>query len=147
METAATSISQEPKVNLPALTGKDRADVAVGLELDVDYFALSFVRSAADVALLQELVADHPRPPKVIAKVEDQHAVQHIDSIIDQADAIMVARGDLGVECPFEDLPILQREIVRSCQIIGKPVIVATHMLESMCQETGAHARGSYRCG
>lgn len=123
------------KVNLPALTEKDRADVAVGLELDVDYFALSFVRSAADVALLQELVADHPRPPKVIAKVEDQHAVQHIDSIIDQADAIMVARGDLGVECPFEDLPVLQREIVRSCQIIGKPVIVATHMLESMCQE------------
>ena len=123
------------KVNLPALTEKDRADVAVGLELDVDYFALSFVRSAADVALLQELVADHLRPPKVIAKVEDQHAVQHIDTIIDQADAIMVARGDLGVECPFEDLPILQREIVRSCQIIGKPVIVATHMLESMCQE------------
>ena len=123
------------KVNLPALTEKDRADVAVGLELDVDYFALSFVRSAADVALLQELVADHPRPPKVIAKVEDQHAVQHIDTIIDQADAIMVARGDLGVECPFEDLPILQREIVRSCQVIGKPVIVATHMLESMCQE------------
>ena len=123
------------KVNLPALTEKDRADVAVGLELDVDYFALSFVRAAADVALLQELVAAHPRPPKVIAKVEDQHAVQHIDAIIAQADAIMVARGDLGVECPFEDLPILQREIVRACQAVGKPVIVATHMLESMCQE------------
>ncbi len=123
------------KVNLPALTEKDRADVAVGLELDVDYFALSFVRAAADVALLQELVAAHPRPPKVIAKVEDQHAVQHIDAIIAQADAIMVARGDLGVECPFEDLPILQREIVRACQAVGKPVIVATHMLESMINE------------
>ena len=123
------------KVNLPALTEKDHADVAVGLELDVDYFALSFVRAAADVALLQELVADHPRPPKVIAKVEDQHAVKHIEAIIAQADAIMVARGDLGVECPFEDLPILQREIVRRCQAIGKPVIVATHMLESMIAE------------
>ncbi len=123
------------KVNLPALTEKDRADVAVGLELDVDYFALSFVRAAADVVLLQELVAAHPHPPKVIAKVEDQHAVQHIDAIIAQADAIMVARGDLGVECPFEDLPILQREIVRACQAVGKPVIVATHMLESMINE------------
>ncbi|MBC8324825.1 MAG: pyruvate kinase [Verrucomicrobia subdivision 3 bacterium] len=123
------------KVNLPALTEKDRADVAIGLELDVDYFALSFVRAAADVALLQERVAGHPRPPKVIAKVEDQHAVKHIDAIIAQADAIMVARGDLGVECPFEDLPILQREIVRACQAVGKPVIVATHMLESMINE------------
>ncbi len=123
------------KVNLPALTDKDRADVALGLELNVDYFALSFVRAAADVAQLQELVASHDRPPKVIAKLEDQHAVQHMDAIIAQADAIMVARGDLGVECPFEDLPILQREIVRACQAVGKPVVVATHMLESMTQE------------
>jgi len=123
------------KVGLPALTEKDRADVAVGLELNVDYFALSFVRAPEDVAELQEMVADHPRPPKVIAKVEDQHAVQHIEAIIAQADAIMVARGDLGVECPFEDLPILQREIVRACQLVGKPVVVATHMLESMIDE------------
>ena len=123
------------KIKLPALTDKDKADVALGLETKVDYIALSFVREASDVAQLREFIAGNAHPPKVIAKVEDQYAIKNIDAIIEAADAIMVARGDLGVECPFEDLPILQRKIVRSCQLVGKPVIVATHMLESMVGE------------
>jgi len=123
------------KVKLPALTEKDRADAALGLEMEVDYLALSFVREASDVAELRGHLAAAALPPKVIAKVEDQFAVAHIDAIIAEADAIMVARGDLGVECPFEDLPILQRQIVRACQLAGRPVIVATHMLESMIGE------------
>ena len=123
------------KIKLPALTDKDKADVALGLETKVDYIALSFVREASDVAQLREFIADDAHPPKVIAKVEDQYAIKNIDALIEEADAIMVARGDLGVECPFEDLRILQRKIVRSCQLVGKPVIVATHMLESMVGE------------
>jgi len=123
------------KVKLPALTDKDKADVALGLDTKMDYIALSFVREASDVAQLREFIAGDAHPPKVIAKVEDQYAIKNIDAIIEEADAIMVARGDLGVECPFEDLPILQRQIVRSCQLVGKPVIVATHMLESMVGE------------
>jgi pyruvate kinase len=123
------------KVKLPALTDKDKADVALGLEIKVDYIALSFVREASDVAQLREFIAGAAHPPKVIAKVEDQYAIKNINAIIEETDAIMVARGDLGVECPFEDLPILQRQIVRSCQLVGKPVIVATHMLESMVGE------------
>jgi pyruvate kinase len=123
------------KVNLPALTEKDKADVTVGLELDVDYFALSFVREAADVEQLKMLIKSEEHPPKVVAKVEDQHAVKQIKRIIRAADAIMVARGDLGVECPYEELPIIQRRIVRQCLKAGKPVVVATHMLESMINE------------
>ena len=85
------------KVKLPALTDKDKADVALGLETKVDYIALSFVREASDVAQLREFMGDDTHPPKVIAKVEDQYAIKNIDAIIEEADAIMVARGDLGV--------------------------------------------------
>jgi pyruvate kinase len=123
------------KVNLPALTDKDKADVQVGLELEVDYFALSFVREAADVDQLKRLIQSAEYSPKVVAKIEDQHAVKQIKRIIRAADAIMVARGDLGVECPYEELPIIQRRIVRQCLKVGKPVVVATHMLESMINE------------
>ena len=123
------------KVSLPALTEKDIADVALGLELGVDFIALSFVRSAKDVRELQKLVskAKH-RHPLVIAKIEDQQAVKNIESILRAADAVMVARGDLGIEVPFEELPIIQRRIVKTSLRIGTPVIVATHMLESMIQ-------------
>ena len=120
------------KVSLPALTEKDKGDVEVGLQLDVDYFALSFVREAADVEQLKRLIQSAEYSPKVVAKIEDQHAVKQIKRIIRAADAIMVARGDLGVECPYEELPIIQRRIVRQCLKVGKPVVVATHMLESM---------------
>ena len=123
------------KVSLPALTEKDKGDVEVGLQLDVDYFALSFVREAADVEQLKRLIQSAEYSPKVVAKIEDQHAVKQIKRIIHAADAIMVARGDLGVECPYEELPIIQRRIVRQCLKVGKPVVVATHMLESMINE------------
>ena len=120
------------KVNLPPMTEKDLNDIVVGVELEVDYFALSFCRERSDVdamrAELQRLGSD----AHIIAKIEDQHAVKFVKEIIAAADAVMVARGDLGVECPMEELPIIQRRIVKSCLQVGKPVIVATHMLESM---------------
>ena len=122
------------KVNLPAMTQKDMDDVALGLELGVDFVALSFVREAADVLKLRDFIQQrcaHRRVP-IIAKLEDQMAIKNVDEIIHASDAIMVARGDLGVECPYEELPIIQRRIVKKCQELGKPVIVATHMLESM---------------
>jgi pyruvate kinase len=123
------------KVSLPALTEKDIADVALGLELGVDFVALSFVRSAKDVRELRKLVSKARRGrPLVIAKIEDQEAVKNLESILRAADAVMVARGDLGIEVPYEELPIIQRRIVKTCLRIGTPVIVATHMLESMIQ-------------
>ena len=120
------------KVSLPALTAKDRADLALGCELNVGYVALSFVREAKDIEELRHIVDAWPRKPFIIAKVEDQEAVAHFDEIASAADGIMVARGDLGIEVPFEELPIIQRRMVKTCLRIGKPVIVATHMLESM---------------
>jgi pyruvate kinase len=120
------------KVSLPALTAKDIADVKVGLEVGVDFIALSFVREARDLLQLRELFQDHPQQPFVIAKIEDQQAIINLEAIVKEADGIMVARGDLGIEIPYEELPIVQRRIVKACLRVGKPVIVATHMLESM---------------
>ena len=123
------------KVSLPALTEKDIADVELGLELRVDYIALSFVRSARDIRQLKRLVTRAKQHrPLVIAKIEDQEAVRNLEDIVRAADGVMVARGDLGIEVPYEDLPIIQRLIVKTCLHIGRPVIVATHMLESMIQ-------------
>ncbi len=122
------------RVSLPALTQKDLADVEVGLEVGVDFIALSFVREAADVELLRKVVSKSRPTPQIVAKIEDQLAVRNLESIIEVADGIMVARGDLGIECPYEELPIIQRKIVKSCLRVGRPVIVATHMLESMIQ-------------
>jgi len=123
------------KVNLPPLTEKDIADVKLGVELAVDFIAMSFVRSAGDIQALRQLItecgANHPR---IVAKIEDQQAVKHFEAILLQSDAVMVARGDLGIEVPYEELPIIQRRIVKSCLRLGRPVIVATHMLESMIQ-------------
>jgi pyruvate kinase len=122
------------KVSLPALTTKDFADIEVGLEAGVDYVALSFVREAKDLMQLKAVISRSKHRPQVIAKIEDQQAVKNLDEIIDEADAIMVARGDLGIECPYEELPIIQRRIVKACQQKGRAVIVATHMLESMIE-------------
>jgi pyruvate kinase len=120
------------KVNLPAITQKDRADIEVGIAEGVDFFALSFVREATDVDLLRRFLTEHKSSARIIAKIEDQTAITNLDEIITAADGLMVARGDLGIECPFEDLPIIQRRAVQQCIIHRKPVIVATHMLESM---------------
>ena len=120
------------KVNLPPMTEKDLKDIAVGVELGVDYFALSFCRERSDVEAMRAELTRLGSDAHIIAKIEDQHAVKFVKDIIDAADAVMVARGDLGVECPMEELPIIQRRIVKACLHVGKPVIVATHMLESM---------------
>lgn len=120
------------KVNLPPLTEKDLKDIVVGVEMQVDYFALSFCREPSDIEAMRAELTRLGSDAHIIAKIEDQHAVKHVKDIIKAADVVMVARGDLGIECPMEELPIIQRRIVKSCIRIGKPVIVATHMLESM---------------
>src|SRR5438128_1106810 len=120
------------KVSLPALTAKDLADVEVGLELGGDYLARSFVREAKDIQQLKAIIERSRHRPLIIAKIEDVQAVKNLNEIIREADAIMVARGDLGIELPYEELPIIQRKIVKHCLRLGRPVIVATHMLESM---------------
>src|SRR5579884_1248513 len=123
------------KVSLPAMTQKDIADVQLGLELGVDFIALSFVRTARDVRELKKLVTKtKSHRPLIVAKIEDQQAITNLEAIVTDADAIMVARGDLGIEVPYEELPIIQRRIVKTCLRVGRPVIVATHMLESMIQ-------------
>ena len=119
-------------VNLPSFTEKDRADSDVGLEEGIDFLALSFVRSAADIALLRAYLAEKKSLVRIIAKIEDQSAITNLNEIVTATDSIMVARGDLGIECPFEELPVIQRRAVQSCIAQGKPVIIATHMLESM---------------
>ena len=98
----------------------------------MDYFALSFCSERSDVDAMRSELRRLGSDAHIIAKIEDQHAVKHVKEIIDAADVVMVARGDLGIECPMEELPIIQRRIVKICLQVGKPVIVATHMLESM---------------
>ncbi len=120
------------KVNLPSFTEKDRRDAMVGLEEGIDFLALSFVRMARDVEGLREFLNLHKSKVRIIAKIEDQSAITNLDEIVSACDGLMVARGDLGIECPFEELPVIQRRAVRACLAQGRPVIVATHMLESM---------------
>ena len=120
------------RVNLPSLTAQDKEDIRLGIELGVDWFAMSFVRDPEDVKQLKAILDFHNAPQKVIAKLEDQEGIRNLEGIIEASDAIMVARGDLGIECPYEELPIIQRRMVKLCAERGKPAIVATHMLESM---------------
>lgn len=120
------------RVNLPSLTKKDQADIDVGIDENIDFFALSFVREPADLDVFHEYLRHRASPAKVIAKIEDQQAITNLDEIILAADGLMIARGDLGVECPFEDLPVIQSRAINTCIRQLKPVIVATHMLESM---------------
>jgi pyruvate kinase len=120
------------RVNLPAITKKDRRDIEFGIASDVDYIALSFVREAADILQLKELLGKKVGKIKIIAKIEDEEGVKNVNEIIEQVDGVMVARGDLGIEIPIHTVPTVQRRIVRSCAEQGKRVIVATHLLESM---------------
>jgi pyruvate kinase len=120
------------RVNLPAITKKDRADILFGIEQQVDFIALSFVREAEDIRELRTLMGDKAGKIKIIAKIEDQSGVENLDEILEEADGIMVARGDLGVEINVAELPNVQRRIVQRCAEQGKRVIVATHLLESM---------------
>ncbi len=120
------------KVRLPALTAKDKADIQVGVEEKVDFFALSFVREADDVDILRRHLSDSKSAARIISKIEDQSGLANLDEIIVASDAIMVARGDLGIEVPMEELPLIQKRTVDACIRHRKPVIVATHLLESM---------------
>ena len=120
------------KVNLPSFTEKDRADASVGLEEGIDFLALSFVREARDVEMLRDFLTERKSRVRIIAKIEDRSAIANLTSIVEACDGLMIARGDLGIECPFEELPVIQRRAVRACLAQGRPVIVATHMLESM---------------
>lgn len=120
------------RLNLPALTEKDFKDLALAVECEADYIAGSFVRDAAHVRELREAMKALEGDAQLVAKIEDQEAVRNIDAIIQEADVIMIARGDLGTEVEFEELPILQRRIVKRCHELGTRVIVATQLLESM---------------
>jgi pyruvate kinase len=123
-----------PGVNIstPSLTKKDKEDLKLGLSLGVDYVALSFVRSPKDIRQLRQAMLEYGRVVPIIAKIEKSEAVDNIEEIIRESNAIMVARGDLGVEVPSEDVPLIQKMIINKCNRIGKPVITATQMLESM---------------
>ncbi len=120
------------QVDLPALTEKDENDLRAGVKAGIDFVALSFVREADDVKTLRQFLEDLGSEARIIAKIEDQAGVRNMEVIIREADGIMVARGDLGVEIDYHKLPLVQSDLIRACQAEGKPVIVATHMLESM---------------
>jgi pyruvate kinase len=120
------------KVSIPSLTVEDRKNLDFVLENDVEWIGLSFVRNAEDIIELKEIIASRGKTAKVIAKIEKPEAIANIDAIIAASDAVMVARGDLGVEMPMEEVPLLQKMIVNKCRAASKPVIVATQMLESM---------------
>jgi pyruvate kinase len=120
------------RLNLPALTEKDHKDLALAVECEADYIAGSFVRDAAHVRELRDAMKALEGDAQLVAKIEDQEAIKNIDAIIAESDVIMIARGDLGTEVEFEELPLLQRRIVKRCHELGKRVIVATQLLESM---------------
>ena len=120
------------RVNLPAITEKDKRDILFSISQEVDFIALSFVRNAGDVDQLKALLGNKVEKIKVISKIEDQEGLKNLSEILDKSDGVMVARGDLGVEIAIEKLPRVQRRIIRLCAQQGKRVIVATHMLESM---------------
>lgn len=120
------------KVSIPSLTEEDLENLKLALEWDVDWVGLSFVRTGQDIIDLKRIIAASGKAAKVIAKVEKPEAIDNIDEIIAATDGVMVARGDLGVEMPLEEVPLLQKMIARKCREASKPVIVATQMLESM---------------
>ena len=122
------------KINLPAMTEKDIADTKVGISTNVDFFALSFVREAGDINQLKQFLLDNKSTAQVVAKIEDQSGIENLQEILDVSDALMVARGDLGIEVPYEELPIIQTQAVSNALSSGKPVIMATHLLESMIE-------------
>ena len=119
-------------VSLPPISEQDEKDIIFGVENDLDYVAASFIQRASDVKAIRKLIKDHKGHMNIISKIENLEGVKNIDAIIEASDGIMIARGDLGVEIPAEDVPFLQKEIISKCNRSGKLVIVATQMLESM---------------
>ena len=125
----------ESNISLSSITEKDIEDLHFGLDNDVDWIALSFVRSEKDIKLLRKLIMERGKETRIIAKIEKPQAIKNIDKIIKASDGLMVARGDLGVEMPMESVPIYQKKIVDKCNKAYKPVIIATQMLESMVEQ------------
>lgn len=121
-------------VGLPTLSRKDHADIDLAVSVGADFVALSFARHAAGIEELRALLQERGSKARVVAKIENHQAMANLDSIIEVSDAVMVARGDLGVECEIEELPIIQRRIIERCSFIGRKCIVATQMLESMVE-------------
>jgi pyruvate kinase len=122
-------------VKIPSITDRDWECVGWAIENDLDYLALSFVRRADDLLLLREHLRNHDSVIQLIAKIEKAEALREIDAIVDASDGLMVARGDLGVEMDVAQVPIIQKDLIRRCQVAGKPVIVATQMLQSMIEQ------------
>ncbi|MDY6825113.1 MAG: pyruvate kinase [Thermodesulfobacteriota bacterium] len=119
-------------IGISSITDKDKTDLAFGLDQGVDFVALSFVRSAVDVETVKDIIQQAGRQTPVIAKIEKHEAIQNLDGILEEADGIMIARGDLGVEIPLEDVPVIQKRLIRQANQVNKPVITATQMLRSM---------------
>ena len=120
-------------VNLPGITDKDASDIIFGIQQGVDFIAASFVRRASDVLEIRQLLEEHNAPHiQIIPKIENQEGVDNIDEILEVSDGLMVARGDLGVEIPAEEVPLVQKQLIKKCNAQGKPVITATQMLDSM---------------
>lgn len=119
-------------ISMPCLTEKDLKDLDFALDENLDWIGLSFVRSPRDIIELKHLISSRMKKAKVVAKIEKPEAIQEIDEIIQESDALMVARGDLGVEIPYQNVPLLQKLIIKKCMSQAKPVIVATQMMESM---------------
>ncbi|HMR84402.1 MAG TPA: pyruvate kinase, partial [Niabella sp.] len=126
----------DTKISLPALTPKDLADLKFIIEQELDWVALSFVRQTDDIKKLRKILDKHESKTKIIAKIEMPEAIPNIRDIINASDAIMIARGDLGVELPVEKVPLIQKNIIKKCIHRAKPVIVATQMMESMIDRT-----------
>ena len=125
----------ESNISVSSITEKDIEDLHFGLDNDVDWIALSFVRSEKDIKLLRKMIRERGKKTRIIAKIEKPQAIKNIDKIIKSSDGLMVARGDLGVEMPMESVPIHQKKIVNKCNKAYKPVIIATQMLESMVKQ------------
>lgn len=119
-------------IQLPAVTDKDISDIRFGLDQGIDFIAASFTRKAADILAVRRIVEETQSSVKIIAKIESREGLDNLDSILEVADGLMVARGDLGVEIPVEEVPLAQKEMIHKCHLLGKPVIVATQMLDSM---------------
>jgi pyruvate kinase len=124
----------EAERQVEAFTPQDREALKLAVELGADMIGLSFVRDATDLKRARESLPADPSSPQLVAKIETGSAIEHLDEIVDEADAVMVARGDLGIQTPLRRVPLLQKQIIRACNLAGKPVITATEMLESMTE-------------